>query len=246
MVNPMRNRGAISGTSQRLYECELDGTVRVRYEDTWGGTHEKLNTIGADVKTVILDIFVMTTNGVPAVSNTIVLRDLADATERYAQADIRIQTGLVTQVEMPSNVATNWHVMDETVMVNPRTYYLTMAAKTVLDTLQRTTGHIGVVYVHGPLCGLDDTDSCSGVAIAECSFKRSEDVGYLGYLFISSFDPSVFTLAHEGGHILINEGHSLDLWDLMYEFGNADKNVKRPKRLRSDKVQIMRGSPYIQ
>jgi hypothetical protein len=241
---------APAGTSQRLYECELGGTVRAGYEDAWGGTHENLNTIGADVKTVILDIFVMTTNGVPAVLNTIVLRDLADAAERYAQADIRIQTGLVTQVEMPSNIETNWFVTVE----SSANRWLTESAKLIMDALPRTSGHVSVIYVHAPLCQvwwhrnpqLSDGKGVAGLAIAAYGFSAPDDTDYLGNVFISSSDPVLFTTAHEVGHLLTNAGNITSKRNLMYEYGATNKAIKSPKRFTSTQGESIKESMYVQ
>jgi hypothetical protein len=232
-----------TGTSQRLYECELDGTFRAGYEDAWGGTHEKMNAIGTDIKTVTLDVFVMTTNGVPAVPNSIVLRDLADAAERYAQADIRIQTGLVTQVEMPSGISTNWYVAE--IMQLSGKYRLESAGKSILDGISRVQAHIAVVYVHG-LLNIRYGNPAAGIAVCPYGFPMSEDADYLGNLFISSQDPVLFTLAHELGHVLTNDEHSDDSWNLMEEYGAADKAVKHPKRFNTNQINTMRGASYVQ
>jgi hypothetical protein len=104
--------------------------VRAECEDVSEVKRRRDVAVGVDVKTVTLDVFVMATNGVPAASDFIVQRDIADAKERYAQADVRIEIGQVTQVEMPAGIATNWYV--GFYLTPAPTYRLSSDAKLIL------------------------------------------------------------------------------------------------------------------
>jgi hypothetical protein len=50
----------------------------------------------------------------------------------------------------------------------------------------------------------------------------------------------------EAGHVLTNGGHHNNIWNLMYELGAADKDVKHPKRFTNSQIQAIKGSPYAQ
>ena len=237
----------VPGINGRLFECGLGGTVRAVFTDS-AGTGAK---IGRDVKDVTVDVFVMTRGGVPAVSGAIAERDLADMAERYAQTDVRINVGQTAHVEMPF-AHTNWYVRRENVTENY--LYLSPDAKSILDALPRTSGHVGVVYVHGPLYPfwydadptlLEATNRTvlAGTAIVASAFPR--DLSYAGNVFISSTESAVlFVPAHEAGHILIEDKHSSHRYNLMWEFGIRHKEANGPKRLDPSQIEKIRRSSY--
>ena len=237
----------VPGINDRLFECELGGTVRALFTDSANVDWRNSAEIGRDVKSVTVDAFVMTIGGVPAVPGSIVERDLADMAERYAQADVRINIGQITQVEMPF-AYTNWYARDE--FYNG--FHLSTDSKRILDALPRTSGHIGVIYVPGPLYRTHSDANptpgiiiniLAGMAIAGHGFKY--DAAYLGNVFISSTESTApFIPAHEVGHILAIDTHSDDRYNLMWESKATHKGIKQPKRLDASQIEIIRRSPY--
>jgi len=196
-------------------------------------------TVGADIKTVTLSVGVMKTNGVEVVDAQRIEQDIQRTRERFAQVNVRVATNAVVYFDAPDSVATNlngWFID----WWDNGTLRMTQATRDIFDAAAAaglsSNECIRAIYV--PTLQTPSRNDIGGVAFME-SYYQGGDLDYANSFFVA-YPAKGFTFAHELVHVLTDEGHSSQLWNLMYKLEAVTNTPLAPKRLTKEQEQAIR------
>ena len=236
--------GAPDGINQRMFTVALDDTLSVSYTHN-GIALTNAATVGVDVKELTVYFVVMTTNGIPCVTDQDrVNRDMKITRSCYAQANIRVNTVRLPDFPAPSALGptfTNW-----TVRIAEHQYVLTQEAKNIFDAAGSTSQNICFVYVpwiHPYPVDDGSVFNLSGISVMPNLYETdAANKNYLRNAFISSEIDILFTTPHEFGHGLKVEHKDAPWpWQLMTGGGVSPINTpKASKRLSKGHIETMR------
>jgi len=228
-----------ANASERMFTMALEDTLTVSYTHG-GGTLTSTATVGVDIKTLHVDVAVMTTNGVPVAKPQRVEEDMKAMQERYAQMNIKINWAQKTFAAPPAIAAdpTDWCVNTSAGFV------LTDEAKAVIDASGLNAGKVRVIYVPEPLTYYDTatggTATAAGYAITRHDF-HNDGANYVDTCFVTAPAISNHVPAHEVGHLLWLD-HHLWRWNLMYKSIPTQYILKDPrtnKRLTQGQLGVI-------
>ena len=211
----------------RSHIVALGGKVRTEYALASGKVIENSVKVPA-LKTVKLNVNLFKVNGTAVMTRQQIESDIALANERYAQIGLQIQATIHDAVDAPNNVD-----LSNGLAGNGKNANLAQPEQQSLlsDATLRTTAEndIEVYYVN-----FFDTHD-RGFAVGDPRYPNS--------VIMSADERSIFTLPHEIGHILSNDGNHYEGSDkqenLMRGQGTSGKNgVSESKRLTESQQGI--------
>ena len=220
-------------------------------------------TVGVNVKTLHVDVAVMTTNNVACVQKSRVDADMKAMQERYAQANIKVEWTYKTFPAPPSVMAhiangTDWGVDKPQDNITPLRV-LTPEGRAVIDATGLSADNFRVIYMPRPLhIGTKVPgafgDEVRGYALTSDVFTHNDDKDYAGNTcFVTEGGTTHFIPAHEVVHLLRNDGKHEDFkWNLMYKsvplipFDPAWNDLRANKRLTQGFIDAIRQNGKLQ
>ena len=237
--------GAPPGINQRMFQVALDDTLTVSYTHS-GETLTGNAAVGVDVKTLYVDVAVMTINNQLCASFDRVDADMQEIRECLAPANIRLVVN-TPHVFMPFNpppsIAANpasWYADQSNV---PGARLMTKEARDVIDAseLDLGTDHIRIIYV--PF-GVKEYNGFAfkGLAFADWLYKyeSNDNNRYLDTCFVTAQNDVHYVVPHEIAHIL-DVDHVLGIpWNLMETWSLSEDGIDGSKRLTQAQVNTIR------
>ena len=247
--------GAPPGINQRMFRTELEDTLSVSYTHN-GVTLTNAAAVGKDVKTLHVDVAVMTINGVRCATQNEVENDMQAMQERYAQANIKVNWTPKTFPAPPAIINagyTNWAVYTHN-PADTSKFLLTDTAKDVVNAANLNSSHMRVIYLPTVKTGTLQSGilwDVIGYAVTGDVFNHSNDKDYVGNTcFVTVSEHSNYIPAHEVGHLL-GLGHDPNRWNLMFGAfptppDPVGKDPRANKRLTQEQVNTMRQDTHLQ
>ena len=255
VVADFEDRSAIAGLFEtspsqprRAIRNALGDEVWLTYKQHDGITITNTATIGKDIKTLTVDIAVMTANGVAVVSNNIVERDTRVIQERFAQTNVKVTVNRLPDFPAPQIVATNlsnWYVNGQYAYKT-----LTQMSKDIIDAANPAPRQNPcLIYVPSLRFWLNEATPAipGGAAVTKYYFGTGNDTNYTGNAFIAAGAPQI-TPPHELIHLLEVEDHEMQAtWNLMYHTDSGDTSILGMKRLTQPQIDLIRtnGNLYV-
>ena len=216
---------------KRMFTTALNDTLTVSYTHN-GITLTETATVGINVKTIEVDVAVMTINGVPCATLQRVAEDMKAAQERCAQVNVKVVWKQLPDFPAPQSVinqgVTDWVVYNWNPLVMKS--FLTAEAKAIIDASGLTgTERLRIIYVPG--LKDDQGQVLAGYAISSAFKHNGVDDDYIDTCFVIASDRTNYIPAHEALHLL-KEEHRLQRWNLMYEAVPKNYLWKDPRAIK--------------
>ena len=239
-LSGLSNPSAAPDSPDRMFTAGLFDYVSAFYEHD-GAQLLEMATVGVDIRFLSVKFAAMKTNGVPCVSTGIVERDMRRLRERYAQANIYVDTVRLPDFPAPPSIAalafTNWAVR-----INIEDKVLTTEAKVILDAAGPAHKEVFIVYVPSIWPYPDAMAQVAGMCVAPFYFETKDDIDYQRNAFVSAKVEFLFAPAHEVGHSLwLEHKDAPSPWHLMNPRAGFPGNTPQSaKRFTTENITTMR------
>jgi len=236
--------GVAPDSTNRLFLSQLSSSVCGSYVDGWGQTNVFNAPVGADVKSVGVDVAIMRTNGVACIDTLSALVQVTLAKERFAQANITVEMGSLVFFDAPPQVdVDNWHVVSTN---NPR--MLSPDARSVVHEALAsvTNGASNRCLIFVPGIRSTQTAEVAGHTTASYWYTNPLDAPYTDHCLISARLIAPFVSAHEICHALGVPYHETERCNLMFSTAEYFMDVCSSKRLKTGQLKTLRSGEHVQ
>jgi len=214
------------------------------YVDGWGQTNVFSAPVGADVKSVGVDVAIMRTNGVACIGTLDALAQVTLAKERFAQADITVEMGSIVFFDAPPGVnIDNWCMR-----TSDTSQSLTQDARSVIHEAISavTNGANNRCLIFVPSIRDTPAAEVAGHATASYWYIDPLDAPYTDHCLISASQIAPFVSAHEICHALDIRGHVSEKCNLMFSVADYFMDVCSSKRLKTSQLKTLRSGEHVQ
>ena len=232
--------GASPDINHRLSQTALDDTLSVNYSHN-GISLSSTASVGVDVKTLYVDVAVMTTNGVPCATLQQVTADMKAFQESFAQANVKVVWTRKPDFPAPSSIVANptdwatatWHSTGLRLMT-PKTHDVITSSG-----LDLGNDRARVIYVPH---GIKDANGLpiKGVSFADWAFPFAPDKNYIDTCFVTAVNNEHYIVPHEVAHLFDVRHEPGISWNLIYPWPFSGNGINDPKRLMQEQVDKIR------